>query len=141
MERREMERLLRQQGRLEQVLREERAELRRLEGLVLDVSLPSGGGRSGGCGDPVCNEVIRRTAFEDEIQICKQKIKDMELIAIRLHRLMGEVLSEDERSLIRLRCYKLYRWPAITRKAAMSRSRCFTTYMGSLDKLCLAWDK
>jgi hypothetical protein len=141
MERREMERLLRQQGRLEQVLREERAELRRLEGLVLDVSLPSGGGRSGGCGDPVCNEVIRRTALEDEIEICKQRIKDMELMAVRLHRLTVEVLSEGERNLIRLRCYKLYRWPAITRKAAMSRSSCFTTYMGSLDKLCLAWDK
>lgn len=141
MERREMESLLRRQGRLEQILREELAEMQRLEGLFMDVSLPCGGGRSSGVGDPVSSEVIRRTALEDDIQKCKQKIKDMELMAIRLHRLMVEILSEDERNLIRLRCFKLYQWPAITLKAAMSRSRCFTTYRNSLDKLCLAWDK
>lgn len=86
-------------------------------------------------------QVEARASLTHEIAKYEDSIEDLKVSLAKVQRLMLSALNDEERNVIRLRCFKQYRWNVVAKKATMCRSSCFRVYMGALDHLCLAWDK
>ncbi len=83
----------------------------------------------------------QRASLTHEITKYEDSIDELKVSLAKVQRLMLSALNDEERNVIRLRCFKQYRWNIVAKKATMCRSSCFRVYMGALDHLCLAWDK
>lgn len=83
----------------------------------------------------------KRVALLAEITKYEESIENLNVSLAKAQRLMFSALNDEERNVVRLRCYKQYPWDTVAKKAAMSRSSCFRVYMGAMGNLCMAWEK
>lgn len=63
------------------------------------------------------------------------------LLLDRVHRLLFDVLPEDERRLVMLRCGQGLRWTQIVFKCKYSRAQCFRKYRRAMDKIGKHWEE
>ncbi len=119
-------------GGMDHIVHEQNLEMKRLNALLNSIPPVDCGSKA---------EVKKRVSLTHEISKYEDSIEELKVSIAKAQRLMLSNLSDEERNVIRLRCFKQYRWNMVAKRAAMSRSSCFRVYMGALDHLCLAWDK
>lgn len=125
-----MEELLRMCGGMEHIVHEQNLELRRLQHVLGNLQTTEH--------DPQAVE-RKRASLLQEIGKYGESIENLQVSLAKAQRLMLSTLSDEERNVVKLRCFHRYRWNVVARKAAMCRSKCCKVYVKSLDKMCDAW--
>ncbi len=142
MDRKEMEYTLRRILGWEKCLAAEEAHLHRLQEKMDDSYASSAMyAYRGRGGDSVAMTVERREGYREQMEECYQKIEEYKSAIWRVHRLLLDVLEEDERKLILLRCLERLNWTQIEFRFSFGRSQCFRLYKRALEKLCDAWER
>ncbi|GEM_PF-3876241 len=126
-----MEDLLRMCGGMEHIVHEQNLELRRLQHML--------GSLQASEYDPHTAEK-KRASLLQEIAKYEESIQNLHISLTKTQRLMVSVLSDEERNVVRLRCFKGYRWNVVARRATMCRSKCCKIYIVALNKMCKAWE-
>lgn len=98
------------------------------------------GGRSG-IGDSTAKKVVKREDIETEIKLNEKAIRDRLSHHALLSLVMGESLSQDERTVIWARHGDRLPWDRVVKVTKMARTACFKVEKEGMAKLCLAWDK
>lgn len=122
---------------------EEQERLRMLRDQLENIKVGGGMGEGhggGGVSDKVAGEAARREEIRQEMAMCEKQIQRHWKECFRVHRLLFDVLPEDERRLVMLRCGQGLSWTQIVFKCKYSRAQCFRKYRRAMDKIGKHWE-
>lgn len=98
------------------------------------------GGRSG-ISDTVAREVINRERLKESLALNERAIRDRLNLHSRLSLLMAEVLTKDERAVIKAKHWDQKHWWKVEKETKLSRTSCYRHEQKGMKKLQKAWDE
>lgn len=142
MERKDIERVLRQALGHAAKMKEEQDRLGMLQAQLENIAVGGGmgEGHSGGVSDKVAREAVRREEIRREIERCQRQIQRHWQECFQVHRILFDVLPESERRVVMLRCGQGLSWTQIVFKCKYSRAQCFRIYRKAIDRIVKIWE-
>lgn len=140
-----MKELLAQAGETNDFVKWFKKETDELKKTLEDISISSPqldrvGGRSG-TSDSVASTAMNREKLMETIRLREKAISDRLNLHSKLSLLMAEVLTKDERAVIRAKHWEQKHWWKVEREVKLSRSSCYRYEQAGMKKLMKAWDE
>lgn len=98
------------------------------------------GGRSG-ISDTVAREAINREKTKESMLLNERAIRDRLNLHSKMSFLMAEVLTKDERAVIKAKHWDQKHWWKVEKEVKMGRTTCYRHEQKGMQKLQKAWDE